>query len=185
MGKRHLQRIVALKTLYQFEFNNNKDASVEECLQNAISTLREEKITDLDTSQIDFGYAQTLVNQILGKKEIIDKIITKAIEKWPIDQVSNVDKNILRIGAYELIFENYDATPPKVSLNEAIELGKEFGGSSSGKFINGVLGTIYKELGEPRKDDTSKNKNKQGINEPTNSKGSNNLESGEKSENKN
>lgn len=167
MGKRHLQRIVALKTLYQFEFENNKNGLIEECFKNAISSLNEEKITDLDISQIDFAYAKTLVTKIIEKKEIIDKIIAKAIENWPLEQLSNVDKNILRIGIYELIFENYDATPPKVSINEAIELGKEYGGSSSGKFINGVLGTIYKELGEPRKDDTSKGKTKQNVNDQT------------------
>lgn len=185
MGKRHLQRIVALKTLYQLEFSNNQGASIEECFKNAISSLSEEKVIDLDISQVDFTYAQSLTAKIIEKKDIIDKIIAKAIEKWPIDQLSNVDKNILRIGVYELIFENYDATPPKVSLNEAIELGKEFGGGSSGKFINGVLGTIYKELGEPRKDDTSKNKNKQDINEPTKSSESNNFDARKKSEDKN
>ena len=67
-----------------------------------------------------------------------------------------VDRNILRLGIYELIFGNYEDVPPKVAINEAIELAKSFGGESSGRFVNGVLGTIYRELGEPMKNDESK-----------------------------
>ena len=69
-----------------------------------------------------------------------------------------VDRNILRLGIYELLFGNYEEVPPKVAINESIELAKSFGGESSGRFINGVLGTIYRELGEPLKNDVSKNK---------------------------
>jgi N utilization substance protein B len=71
-----------------------------------------------------------------------------------------VDRNILRLGIYELIFGNYEEVPPKVAINEAIELAKTFGGESSARFINGVLGTIYREMGEPMKNDESKNKEK-------------------------
>lgn len=163
MGKRHLQRIVALKTLYQLEFNNNNSEKSEDSFNNSIESLNFDNITDLDIAKIDFSYAKKLYQSIIEKKDIINKIIEKAVAKWPIDQLSNVDKNILRIGIYELIFEDYDATPPKVSLNESIELAKEFGGGSSGKFINGVLGTIYKELGEPRKNEISKNNDNKSL----------------------
>jgi N utilization substance protein B len=92
------------------------------------------------------GFATELTEGVLGKIEGLDKIIAKAAPQWPIDQISIVDRNILRIGLYELLYEDKKAVPPKVAINEAIELGKNFGGDSSGKFINGVLGTIYKEI---------------------------------------
>ena len=81
----------------------------------------------------------------------IDEIITKHAPEWPMDQIPVVDRNVLRLGVYELMF--LKQVPPKVAINEAVELGKTFGGESSGKFVNGVLGTIYKEMGlEDRKD---------------------------------
>ncbi len=92
------------------------------------------------------GFAAELTEGVLSKIEGLDKIISKAAPQWPIEQISIVDRNILRIGLYELLYEDRKAVPPKVAINEAIELGKNFGGDSSGKFINGVLGTIYKEI---------------------------------------
>ncbi|MDZ4225853.1 MAG: transcription antitermination factor NusB, partial [Candidatus Andersenbacteria bacterium] len=83
----------------------------------------------------------------------IDGLITKSAPDWPLEQITNVDRNVLRIGIYELKFGGSDDVPPKVAINEAIELAKTFGGASSGKFVNGVLGTIYKEMGEPRKNE--------------------------------
>ena len=76
----------------------------------------------------------------------IDKIIEKAAPEWPINQITIIDRNILRIGLYELLYGNKEEVPPKVAINEAIELAKSFGGESSGKFINGVLGTVFKEV---------------------------------------
>ena len=76
----------------------------------------------------------------------IDKIIAKAAPEWPIDQITIVDRNVLRIGLYELLYGNKEDVPPKVAINEAIELAKTFGGESSGKFINGVLGTVFSEI---------------------------------------
>jgi len=92
------------------------------------------------------GFASELTAGVIGKMGTIDKIIEKAAPQWPIDQISVVDRNILRLGLFELIFEDKKAVPPKVAINEAIELAKNFGGESSGKFVNGVLGTIYKEM---------------------------------------
>ncbi len=91
-------------------------------------------------------FAAELCAGVTKKMPVIDKIIEKAAPQWPIDQISIVDRNILRIGLYELIYEDKKAVPPKVAINEAIELAKNFGGDSSGKFVNGVLGTIYKEM---------------------------------------
>ena len=104
----------------------------------------------------------SLLSQLLGSPDLsnidnkIDDIIQKAAPQWTIEQISFTDRNILRLGIYELLYSNYDEVPPKVAINEAIELAKAFGGPSSGKFVNGVLGTIYREMGEPRKDEQSK-----------------------------
>jgi len=83
----------------------------------------------------------------------IDKLIVESAPDWPLEQITNVDRNVLRLGIYELQFAKAEDVPPKVAINEAIELAKTFGGASSGKFVNGVLGTIYKNMGEPRKDE--------------------------------
>jgi N utilization substance protein B len=88
----------------------------------------------------------------------IDKIIEKVAPQWPIDQIAMVDRAVLRLGIYELLFGNREEVPPKVAINEAIELAKTFGGDTSGKFVNGVLGTIYREIGEPGKDDAPSKK---------------------------
>ena len=101
----------------------------------------------------DPKFIYDLVNSAIGKIPEIDKIIEKAAPQWPINQIAMVDRAVLRLGIYELLFGNRDEVPPKVAINEAIELGKTFGGDASGKFVNGVLGTIYREIGEPGKDD--------------------------------
>jgi len=96
-----------------------------------------------------------LVSGTIEKLDDVDPLISKCAPEWPLDQIAIVDRNILRLGTYELLFGNYDETPPKVAINEAIELAKTYGGDSSARFVNGVLGTIYREMGEPMKDDDS------------------------------
>jgi N utilization substance protein B len=93
------------------------------------------------------------VNGVHEKLEELNRIIEKTAPEWPIDQIAAIDRNVIRLGLLELLFGNREEVPPKVAINEAIELAKTFGGESSGKFINGVLGTIYKEIGEPGKND--------------------------------
>jgi N utilization substance protein B len=100
----------------------------------------------------DSAFVETLIKGVVAKKPEIDTIIEKAAPEWPLDKISIVDRNVLRIGLYELIFSDRDEVPAKVAINEAIELAKNFGGENSGKFVNGVLGAVYKELGEPGKD---------------------------------
>ena len=97
-----------------------------------------------------------MVNGVIKNLAKIDQIIAQAAPEWPIDQIAIVDRNVLRLGIFELLFGDYKEVPPKVAINEAIELAKSFGGESSGKFVNGVLGTIYREIGEPLKDDALK-----------------------------
>jgi len=93
-----------------------------------------------------------VANGVISHLKELDNIIAKAAPEWPIEQISIIDRNVLRIGLSELLFANREEVPPKVAMNEAIELAKAYGGPNSGKFVNGVLGTIYRELGEPGKD---------------------------------
>jgi len=104
----------------------------------------------------DHSFIKTLIGNILKKRADLDLIIEKAAPDWPIDKISIVDRNILRLGLYELLFSDRGEVPAKVAINEAIELAKTFGGETSGRFVNGVLGAVYKEIGEPGKDEKSK-----------------------------
>ena len=101
-------------------------------------------------------FTEQLLKGVLKEQKNLDNIIQQAAPQWPLNRISAVDRNILRIGIYELLFSNKDEVPPKVAINEAIELAKAFGGENSGRFVSGVLGTIYRELGEPGKYETSK-----------------------------
>ncbi len=106
----------------------------------------------------DAPFMQNLLRGVLEKRNDLDLIIEKAAPEWPIDKISPVDRNILRLGLYELLFSDRKEVPAKVAINEAIELAKTFGGENSGRFVNGVLGAVYKEIGEPGKDEVSKKK---------------------------
>lgn len=128
-----------MQTLYEWDFYGKKADTLQ-------------KITDKNIGEFGPGLEDTdfiwkLINGTIEKLPQLDAIIEKAAPEWPIDQITIVDRNILRLGLYELLFENKAEVPPKVAINEAIELAKTFGGESSGKFINGVLGTIFKEMG--------------------------------------
>ena len=101
----------------------------------------------------DGDFIYTLVYGVEKHLPEINALIEKSAPDWPLDQITNVDRNVLRIGIFELMLAQAPDVPPKVAINEAIELAKTFGGPSSGKFINGVLGTIYKNMGEPRKEE--------------------------------
>jgi transcription antitermination factor NusB len=100
----------------------------------------------------DSTFVTELMKGILAKKDDLKEIIEKAAPDWPIDKISPVDRNVLRLGLYELLFADRSEVPAKVAINEAIELAKTYGGETSGRFVNGVLGAVYKELGEPGKD---------------------------------
>ena len=95
----------------------------------------------------DYSFIDLLVKGVIKRQKKIDIIIEKAATEWPLDQIASVDRNVLRIGLFELLFGNKKEVPRKVAINEAIELAKTFGGDSSGKFVNGVMGTVYREMG--------------------------------------
>jgi len=106
----------------------------------------------------DTPFMSQLLSGVIAKKSDIDLIIEKAAPEWPLERIAPIDRNILRLGLYELLFADRSQVPAKVAINEAIELAKTFGGDSSGRFINGVLGAVYKEIGEPGKDEQGKKK---------------------------
>lgn len=106
----------------------------------------------------DLPFMQEVLRGVIERKADLDLVIEKAAPEWPLDRIAPVDRNVLRLGLYELLFSDREKVPAKVAINEAIELAKSFGGENSGRFVNGVLGAVYKELGEPGKDEVSKKK---------------------------
>jgi len=148
MANRHLLRSIAFQTLFEWDFNNEEASQSNTILRNNIAEFAP-GITEID-------YISSLVRGVLEKIKTLDAIIEKAAPEWPIEKISYVDKNALRIGLFELLYANRAEVPPKVAINEAIEIAKVFGGDTSGKFVNGVLGTVYKEIGEPGKNDSGK-----------------------------
>jgi N utilization substance protein B len=134
-----------MQSLYEWDFKGRDDAKLAGILEHTIKEFG----PGLEEPQ----FILDLVKGTLEHIAEIDAIIEKAAPQWPIDQIAMVDRNVLRLGLFELIWGDREAVPPKVAINEAIELAKSFGGDSSGRFVNGVLGTVYKEMGEPGKDD--------------------------------
>ncbi|MEY2640632.1 MAG: hypothetical protein RL150_25 [Candidatus Parcubacteria bacterium] len=153
MANRHLSRSLVLQTLFEWDFNGNKNASAPDVL------IR--NIEEFAPGVTDVSFMQTLLQGVLDKQPELDAIIEKAAPDWPIPKISTIDRNILRMGLFELLFADRGEVPAKVAINEAIELAKTFGGETSGKFVNGVLGAVYKELGEPGKDEQSPNKKRE------------------------
>lgn len=149
MANRHLSRSIVLQTLFEWDFNGQK-IDINQSLKRNL----EEFAPGLE----DNNFVNALISEVLKKRAIIDEIIEKAAPDWPLEKISIVDRNILRIGLAELLFGDRKEVPPKVAINEAIELAKTFGGENSSKFVNGVLGSVYKEIGEPGKDEISKKK---------------------------
>jgi N utilization substance protein B len=155
MANRHLARSVVVQTLFEWDFMNRQNGEVRESLKRNIEEFAP------GIKEIDF--CDKLLNGVLEKQKDLDLIIQKAAPEWPIEKIGNVDRNVLRVGLFELLFKDKAEVPPKVAINEAIELAKSFGGENSGKFVNGVLGSVYKELGEPEKDAPSRRKKDNGV----------------------
>lgn len=138
MANRHLARTLVLQTLFEWDFK--QDQTSQRDIKKILEHNRQEFAPDFD----DQGFAEKLISEIIANKYKIDKLIKNFASEWPIDQITIVDRNVLRMGIYELKYN--PEIPPKVAINEAIEVAKAFGGDSSGKFVNGVLGSIYKEM---------------------------------------
>ncbi len=152
MANRHLSRSIVLQSLFEWDFLGKDNLEYKEIF------ARNSK--EFAPGAGDLPFMNTLMNGVMERRKDIDLIIEKAAPDWPIDKINVIDRNILRLGLYELLFSDRTQVPPKVAINEAIELSKTFGGETSSKFVNGVLGAVYKELGEPGKEQVSKTKGK-------------------------
>lgn len=152
MANRHLSRSVVLQSLFEWDFRGQHNKEVKGIIaRNA---------KEFAPGMSDTSFVSDLMTNVLAKRPDLDKIIEKAAPDWPLDKISVIDRNVLRMGLFELLFSDREEVPAKVAINEAIELAKTFGGENSGKFVNGVLGSVYKELGEPGKDAVAKKKKK-------------------------
>lgn len=155
MANRHLSRSIVLQSLFEWDLNNIERNKVHEALERNVEEFAPHKS--------DMPFMEKLLDGILQKQQELDLIIEKAAPEWPIDRIAPVDRNILRLGLYELLFSDRKEVPAKVAINEAIELAKQFGGENSSRFVNGVLGAVYKEIGEPGKEEVSRNKKKREV----------------------
>ncbi|MDQ5957722.1 MAG: Transcription antitermination protein NusB [Patescibacteria group bacterium] len=145
MANRHLSRSVAMQALFEWDFNTVSTGKV--------ANLVNRVITDFAPGLDNPVFAHELVQGVAEKQDKLDAIIEKAAPEWPLAHIAIVDRNVLRLGLYELLFGDKKEVPARVAINEAIELAKTFGGENSGRFVNGVLGAVYKEMGEPGKFD--------------------------------
>jgi len=137
MANRRMARKIVLQTLYEWECCERKQ-DLKKILKRNLEKIKKKK-------KIEKPFIYKLVNLILSHLKELDKIIQETSSKWPLEKITLIDRNVLRIGVAELLYGNKKEVPPKVAINEAIELAKTFGGENSGKFVNGVLGTIYKK----------------------------------------
>lgn len=154
MANRRLSRSIALQTLFEWD-SANYVLSMDELLKRL-----DNNVSEFGGSPSDKPFMQALVKTVTAKRKELDAIIEKAAPEWPIDKIARIDRNVIRIGLAELLFADKTQVPAKVAINEAVELGKTFGSESSSKFVNGVLGAVYIELGEPGKDDAPKKEKK-------------------------
>jgi len=137
MAQRHLARTVAMQVLYQWDFKKKPTAGIpaitDQIMLEFGQGLEEER-----------GYVVDTLNGVIDNLEDIDALIKSYAANWPLEQITLVDRNVLRIGIYELRFN--DTIPEKVAINEAIEVAKAFGGERSGKFVNGILGAMFNDM---------------------------------------
>jgi len=138
MSNRHLARTLAMQTLFAWDFNAEASDNLKEIIAENFANFA----PDFD----DNGFVENTVYGVVNNIKEINAYIVKYATEWPLEQITIIDRNILRIGVYEIILD--ESIPPRVAINEAIEIAKNYGGESSGKFVNGVLGAIYNDLPE-------------------------------------
>jgi len=154
---RHYCRIIALQSLYEWDFRQGNENIKEVAERNLKETAQ-----DIEKADKDFIYS--LIDGVIKNKKEIDEIIKVAAPEWPINQVAAIDRSVLRVGIFEMLY--LKEIPPKVAINEAIELAKAFGGENSGKFVNGVLGTVYRNSDLYEEEDKSKESPKTDRDQP-------------------
>lgn len=136
MATRHLIRSVILQTLYEWDFYNR---------QRDLVAMLDRNLAEFAPEIDEPEFAWKIMKGVIDHLKEIDATITRAAPEWPMDKIAIVDRNILRIGLYELLYADPEEVPPKVAINEAIEIAKSYGGPNAGRFVNGVLGTVYRE----------------------------------------
>ena len=147
MANRHLLRSIVLQTLFEWDFLQKPEAD--------LAAVEQRNLQEFAPETADDGYVEKTIKGVIAKREDLDNIIAKAAPDWPLEKIAIIDRNVLRLGLYELLFADRGEVPAKVAINEAIELAKTYSGPNAGKFVNGVLGAVYKEMGEPGKDEVS------------------------------
>ncbi|PIP29906.1 transcription antitermination factor NusB [Candidatus Jorgensenbacteria bacterium CG10_big_fil_rev_8_21_14_0_10_54_38] len=148
MATRHLVRTIVLQSLYEWDFYKH---------ETDLEKIMERNLQEFGPGIDEPEFAWRIVQGIVAHLPEIDSVIAKAAPEWPVEQIAIIDRNVLRIGLYELIYANKEEVPPKVAINEAIEIAKGYGGLNTPKFVNGVLGTVYRELIAPQEEQTTNN----------------------------
>ena len=139
-SNRHLGRIISLQSLYELEFRKKAGDTEAD-----IDTIIAKNIEPYEKALGDTEFVYNLTKNVADKAKDLDKELTPMAPEWPINTIAAIDRNILRMGLYELKFCG-DKVPPKVAINEAVELAKAFGSDNSSRFINGVLGTAFRQI---------------------------------------
>jgi len=147
MASRHLSRSIAMQSLYEWDFSEK---------EIDLKKITERNIEEFGPELKDKGFVWSLIIGVIEHMKEIDDIIKTSAPQWPLNQISIVDRNVLRLGIYELLYVDKESVPSKVAINEAIELAKSFGGENSGKFINGVLGTVFDLISSKEEKETKK-----------------------------
>ena len=156
-SNRHLGRVIVLQSLYEYELRTlAKDPEVD------LDVIVAKNIEPYEKALGDTEFVYNLAHRVVENFDTLDAALAPMAPEWPISSIAAIDRNILRMGLYELS-ECRDAIPPKVAINEAVELAKAFGSENSSKFVNGVLGTAYKQLGIVEEKNESKNKSVEGT----------------------
>ena len=149
MATRHLVRSVVLQSLYEWDFYHRK---------KDLTAILERNMKEFAPGIDEPDFAWRILKGIVDHLPKIDKIIEKAAPEWPLEKIAIVERNVLRIGLYELLYADREEVPPKVAINEAIEVAKNYGGPNSVKLINGVLGTVYREMEKDAEEKPKKEK---------------------------
>ncbi|MBI3627926.1 MAG: transcription antitermination factor NusB [Candidatus Sungbacteria bacterium] len=162
MANRHLSRSIAMQSIFEWDFRGKNPEDLD--------VITKRNIEEFGPGLEETDFIWRLVNGVKDHLPQIDTIIERAAPEWPIEMIATIDRNLLRLGLYELLFGNREEVPPKVAINEAIELAKSFGSDSSFRFVNGVLGTVYREIGEPGKEHPSRHEKKEAEKQETSDK---------------
>jgi transcription antitermination protein NusB len=132
MANRHLLRTLIMQSLYESEFHP----------EQPLAKVAERQLAKGKVGEADAKYVQESAAGLTKRRKAIDQVIVENAPEWPLDQIASIDRAVLRLGIYEVLYS--DDVPPKVAINEAVEIAKAFGGENSGSFVNGVLGTVYR-----------------------------------------